>query len=158
MANKILQELYAASLESENDDLHPESKNEATDDTGKGKPEMVIDVETVDETYKEGKVPKGDVEVVEKTRESMEAIMAAVESSLEDGGLDKASLSLARITVENLAGSMAVEPAAIASFEAFDGEEVDRVAATQAALESMRPAVAQLAGLESILRERIEEE
>lgn len=158
MAKNVLQELYAASLESEKDELHPESKNEATDDTGKGKPEMVIDVETVDETYKEGKVPKSDVEVVEKTRESMEAIMTAVESSLEDGGLDKASLALARITVENLAGSMAVEPTTIASFEAFDDEEVDRVAATQATLESMRPAVAQLAGLESILRERVEEE
>lgn len=157
MANRILKELYTASLESE-DDLHPEAKNKADDATGKAKPEVVIDVETVDETYKEGKVPKEDVEVAEKTRDSMEAVLVAVESSLEDGGLSKSALALARVSVEGLAEAMGVKPDMIMTFESFDEdeEELDRVAATEAALESLRPTVEHITALAATLRERMD--
>jgi hypothetical protein len=157
MANRILKELYTASLESE-DDLHPEAKNKADDASGKGKPEVVIDVETVDETYKEGKVPKEDVEVAEKTRDSMEAVLAAVESSLEDGGLGKSALALARVSVEGLAEVMGVKPELIMTFEGFDesDEELDREEATKASLESMRPTVEHITALATTLRERMD--
>lgn len=154
MISKTLKDLCSASMEAQ-DDLHPESTNKADDATGKGKPEMVIDVETVDETYKEGKVPKADVEVAEKIEASTEAILAAVEASLEDGGLDKTGLALARVSVESVAAIMGVRPEVVMSFEAFDDEEGDRIEATKASLESLRPIVSSVSSVAQALRDRI---
>ena len=127
-----------------------EVKDGAVDDKGKSAADETEVVKSIDETHEEVEISKKDLEVVEDIEEGLESIKELLVASIENGGLSEREVTLTKLVTASFAARLEVDSDMVASFESFDGEEIDRVEATKVALESISKACDKVIAIRSL--------
>ncbi|MBE0438205.1 MAG: hypothetical protein IBX57_00365 [Gammaproteobacteria bacterium] len=137
MARALLKQYLVASLES--DEPNPEEVEEVEEESGVESLEYAtLEVEEAGEEVEE---VMQDIEDLEEVEEGLEAIVADLEASLEQGGLDPVAAVFATHAISAYTARLGVESAdLIPSVESFGGDTT-RTVSTESAMDKVKDTI-----------------